>query len=266
MLRKQSTPTPSRIFGITPRRLTVLIAGVALLLSACGVSWLMRKQIRIIPTNIPRSGLPGNIEMRLNHVVFHGVSDGKIVWEIEADHFDVAKDQYTFRASGLQRIALLKEGKQQLLVKADSLERNILTGDIALAGQVSVTGKDLLLRTPNIIWNDRMQLFTIPGPLNAQFGDISLTSDANTVYNVNAANVRADGHIRLAVQGNTFEARGVTVNVVSQSFEIDGPAHARAVTDKLRQWGNGQALPHIPDIPAPIKERYRAYQRSHGGK
>ncbi len=261
----RSMLAPRRVLGLPPRWLLAAIAMGALLLGSVGVRWLMRGSIRMIGRNQPIiTGLPGNIEMRLNNVVFRGVSGGKIVWEVAADHFDVAKDQYTFRASALKRIALLKDGHQELTVSADSLERNILTGDIALAGLVTVQGKDILLRTPNIVWNDRMQIFTIPGQLDAQIGEITLSSAANTVYNVSAATVHADGHIHLAVQRNSFDARGVTINIVSQSFTIDGPAHAQAVVGDVQQWGNGQHLPQIPAIPAPIKERYQAYLRKHG--
>jgi hypothetical protein len=237
---------------------------VAGLLFASGLCWLMRSPVRKIAPYHPISGLPDNIEMRLNHVVFHGVSGGKIVWEIEADHFDVTQNQVSFRATGLKRIALLKEGKQELMVSAESLERNIFTGDIALAGHVTVMGDNMLLRTPNIVWNDRLQLFTVPGQIGAQFGDITLTSDGGTVYNVNAATVRANGHLLLAVKGNAFSAHGASLNLVTQTFSIDGPAHAKAIVADLQQWGHGQNLPHIPEIPESIKERYRAFRRSHG--
>jgi len=242
-----------------------MCVGAVLLLCVLGICWVMRA--RALSTNAPNqpfASLPDNIEMRLNHVIFHGVSNGKIIWEIEADHFDVSQNQLTFRASGLRRVAMLKDGKQQLLVSAGSLERNILSGDIALAGDVTVSGQDLLLRTPNIIWNDRLQLFTIPGQLTAQFGDINLTCDGDTVYNLGAATVNANGHILLAVKGNTFEARGVTLNLVTQTFAVQGPAHAVAQAAELQQWAVGKNTPYIPDIPAPIKERYKSYRDKHG--
>ena len=92
-------------------------------------------------------------------------------------------------------MALLKDGKQQLTLTADRLQRNTLTGDITVDGNVNITGDDIFMRMPTVTWNDRLQHLTIPQQCSAQFGDITLTLEQGATYNVLDGMLRCDGRI-----------------------------------------------------------------------
>ncbi|HEX2948675.1 MAG TPA: hypothetical protein VHV83_03760 [Armatimonadota bacterium] len=209
----------------------------------------------------PDTKVPPNVELRLDRVRFRGIANGKVVWEVIADHFDLSKDQMTFKVTGVKKVALLNGGKQELTISADSLDRNTITGDISITGSVTVTGNDIFLRASQFNWSDRLQTLNIPLRLSAQLGDITVISDKGAVYNVMTSTLRSSGKIVLGFKGNLLRANGVTLDGRNQSFTMNGPITAEIVVADAQQWVEGKGLPEIPDIPEQVKDRYQQYTK-----
>lgn len=237
---------------------------MAVLLCVGGITWLLKVRPNAVVPVTPTTPLPNGVEMRLNHVIFRGISDGKIVWEVLADHFDMTRNQLTFHVSGLKKVALLKEGKQQFTLSADGLERNTQTGDIIINGHVMVMGNDIVLRSPMLTWSDRLQLLSFPQPLAGQLGDITVTAKKGATFKADASTLRCDGQLTVGFRGNLLRAAGAVVEGASQSFTLHGPIEASIQVADAQQWSVGKNLPKIPPIPPDVKARYRDYCRQRG--
>lgn len=246
-----------------PRRwgLPLLLLLVILLLASAAVLYQYRSHLPIKRETLRGVRLPNDITLRFNHVTFRGLSGGKVVWEVYARRFDVTKDRMTFIATGIDKVALLKEGKDELVLSAGNLQRNMSNGDIAIAGTILLTGKDITLRTEEMAWNDRLQQFSIPKKLVAQIGDIIIHADSGTEYQLNEGKLQVDGKVKLLIQGNSIVAEGVTVDVKQQTAEIHGPIHAVLKVADAVEWSKGKQVPKIPVLPPAIIERYNEYRR-----
>ncbi|HEY3378901.1 MAG TPA: hypothetical protein VGL77_15555 [Armatimonadota bacterium] len=206
--------------------------------------------------------IPDDIALRLDHVTFRGLSGGKIVWEVVADHFDLTKDQLKFNVNGLKRVALLNEGRQELMVSADSLERDMSNGNISVQGHVLMTGTDLVFRTPGLAWDDQRQVLNIPHALAAQLGDISIVAKDGATYDVAHGYLRCPGPIVIGTRGNVLRAGAALFSAHGQQFTLFTPVSADLL---IADTGSaGYVLPQIPEIPMQIIERYRTYCRRLG--
>jgi hypothetical protein len=226
-----------------------------------GVYWLMDGPPNPSLTR-PNTDIPANDEMRLNHVTFRGLSKGKVTWEIVADHFDIGNEQSAMTFVGLKRAVLERDGKQELTITADSLQRNTLSGDLSITGHVAVEGSNISFKTPLLSWSDRGQVLDIPQKISAQLGDITLTADGGAVYAVTSAQLRCTGQLTLGVRGNLLQAKGAVIDTRAHAFSLIGPVHATIVVDDVQQWIAGKDVPHIPDLPKDIRQRLQAYTQT----
>ena len=236
-----------------------LAAVAAVLLLAGGLTWLARERVRVVPPARPTPIMPADIQMRLGKVRLHGVSKGKLIWEVEAENFDLLKDRPLLRISGLKKAVILNGTTSELTLTADALERNTLTGEMTVQGQVTVTGKSLLLRTPYASWDPAREVLLFPGRFSAQFGDFTLSSMGATQYDVKANLLVSRGGVLLAMPGGTIRAGSINVNLATHAYTLDDGVVAEFNVGALTAWMAGQALPTIPEIPAGIKARYREY-------
>lgn len=245
-------------------RLWIAAALAALLISGGVWQFVRGRSPGILPVD-PRSYMKDDDWLlRLNHVQFHGISNGKIVWEVYADHVDLSKDQLIYTVGGLKKMALLQNGVQELTVNADGLQQNVITGDINIYGAVTVMGKDITLSTPGVIWQDRLQALLVPQRLSGQFGDIAVVADKGARYSVKDGHLQSQGTLMVSCGGNVMNAGGIRLDVRGQAFTLAGPIHVKYLLDDVEAWAEGKRVPKIPDIPDAIKERYRDYCRKNG--
>ena len=207
--------------------------------------------------------LPDDITLRFNRVTFRGLADGKVVWEVSADRFEVSKDQSTFLAHGINKMTLLKEGKQEVTMSADRLKRNMLTGDIDIAGHILLTGPELTARTENMQWNDRLQHFTMPEKLAAQFGDFAVHAERGANYNATDRLLHVEGKVSIRHRENSFESAGIMIDAQRKVAIVYGPVRARVKVADIEAWSAGKNLPKIPEIPQAIRDRYAEYLRQY---
>jgi lipopolysaccharide export system protein LptA len=245
----------------TRRTLTpgIFLAGaLAVLLIAGGSWWFLRGQHGLVSPAKPTATIADDIEVRLDRPIIRGVSRGKIIWEIKADHFDLAKNRPLVHIRGLKRVAMMHDGKAEFEVTATELEQNRHTGDLNITGNVTLTGNKLIMRTPTVSWDNRRQVLDFPGKLSAQIGDFSLTA-AGGSYDVRAATLHANGPVTLTTQGNTMRAAHVEAAVLTQRFALSGPVSATLEVADIEEWTAGNRLPAIPPIPDGVRARYRDY-------
>lgn len=233
-------------------------------LSACcvfiGGWWFLRAQQQsFIPISV-NTRLPADIELRLNHVTFHGVRDGKFTWEISADKFDITKDQMTFRVSGLQHAELLQNGKTSLTINAKWMERNTLNGDLRIVDAVEVSCPGILMKTSEFLWSDQMQQLLAPSKITALFNDISINAEGGTSFNALSGIFRSDGPLELRYHGNVIRAQSGVYYVNRHSFTLNKGSAILVVSD-VEEWLAGKQYPQIPDIPEGVKQRFMEYSK-----
>lgn len=262
---KEKLPEPGKSVTTRPRRwgLTLLLSVLVLLLASAALLYQFRSRLPIKRETLQGVRLPNDITLRFNHVTFRGLSGGKVVWEVFAKRFDVTKDRMTFIATGIDKVALLKEGKDELVLSAGNLRRNMSNGDITISKAIMLTGKDITLRTEEMAWNDRQQQFSMPKKLVAQVGDIVLHADGGAQYQLNEGKLQVTGKVKLLIQGNSIVAEGVTIDVKEQTAEIHGPIHAVVKVADAVEWSQGKQAPKIPALPPSIIERYNEYRKQH---
>lgn len=237
---------------------------LAITLIAGGVWWLSWTHRHSVAPARPTPVVAGDLSMRLGKVRLHGISGGKVLWEIEAENFDFAKNRPLLRVSGLKKVSLLNEGKIDLTLSADALERNTYTGEITISGNVTVLGNGLAVRAPFAAWDPRRELLQFPRNFTAQFGDYTLSSMGNTVYDVKAGIFRSNGGVLLTAKGNTLRAGSIEVEMATQNFHLYEPVAAELDIANLDAWMSGDPLLRIPEIPASIRQRYHAYRTKTG--
>ncbi|MHB0939045.1 MAG: hypothetical protein ACYDCO_25645 [Armatimonadota bacterium] len=235
------------------------MAAAAVLLIAGGLGWFLRARPHSVPPASPMPVVPSDIQIRLGKVKLQGISGGKLVWEVEADNFDYAKNRPTLTVSGLKKVSVLNGGKVELTLTASTLEQNIMTGKITVAGDVNVTGKSLEMQTATAVWDPRRDTLQFPGKLTVRFGDYTLTCRGATIFDVMNGQLESTGGVVVTTQGSTLSASAIRVNVADQSFEMDGPMAAELSIADMQTWMEGRQLPKIAPIPDGIKERYREY-------
>lgn len=231
----------------------------AVLLIAGGLGWFLHARPHTVRPASPMPKVPSDIQVRLGKVRLQGISGGKIIWEVEADSFDYAKSRPILTISGLKKVVLLNNGKEELSMTAGVLEQNTMTGRITVSGDVNVTGPSLRMRTSFAAWDPRREALQFPGRLTVRFGDYTLTCEGATQFDVVASLLTSTGGVTLAASGSTLRAQAIRVNVAAQSFEMDGPVVADLSVADMQTWLIDHKPPIIPAIPASVKERYRDY-------
>jgi len=243
-------------------KISWIICGVALVLA--GGSWWFLSRNRTLTSSVDATPIPPpNIEWHLNHVRLHGVSGGKIVWEVDANDISVSKDRPLLVVHGVKRVALLNDGKQDLTLSADTLERNTGTGDISVAGHIHIDGNGLAIQTASALWDSRQETLIFPQPLVTQLGEYQLHCQGITRFNLPTSVLTSSGGLLLTLRGNTLKAGGIEVS--KDAYTLLNPVSAELAVDDLTAWSQGQPLPTIPDISAGIRQRYRQYSaKPHG--
>lgn len=234
-------------------------AVAAVLLIASGLIWFLRARPQTVRPAKPLPAVPADIQVRLGKVKLQGISGGKLVWEVEAEHFDYSKRRPTLTVSGLKKVNVLNDDKVELSLTATTLEQNTITGRVTVFGGVNVTGPSLSMQTETAIWEPRTDALDFPGRLTVRFGDFTLTCRGATHFDVLNGKLAATGGVLVTMQGSTLTASAIRVNVADQSFEMDGPLAAELSIADMQTWLEGRQLPKIPPIPESVKERYAEY-------
>ena len=227
----------------------------ACVLLAGGCWWWLRGSRNTASS--PSPAPPSNIEWHLNHVRLHGLSGGKIVWEIDADNISLAKDRPLLTVHGVKRVALMNDGAQELTLSADTLERNTATGDIAVDGHVLISGNGLAIHTPAVKWDPHEESLLFPQSIATRLGEYQLTCQGVTRYNVPNGQLSSSGGLLLTLRGDRLSAGGIELN--DGAFTLLPPVEAELSVADLTAWSQGRSLPAIPDIPANIRQRYQQY-------
>jgi len=197
-----------------------------------------------------------NSELTLGRVRIHGIAKGKIAWELEADNFDMAKNSPMLRITGVK---MLDQGKQDLMIKADCLERNTMTGDVTMSGNVTLIGPKMLMRTPSIRWSATRTVLELPQRFTAQIGDFAIKAEQGALYDVKAGTLRSDGKVVIATQGNVIRAMGCFLVIPDKTCSLTGPAEAELETQDIASWSEGKSRPELPKIADDVKKRYQLY-------
>ncbi len=208
--------------------------------------------------------MPDDVEIRLSNVHLHGVSGGKVVWDMIADDFDMSKTRPLLHIQGLKQVALLNEGKDTLNVSADNVEKNTISGDITLNGNVAVTGDHLLMHTPLVTWQALSGILCLPQQFSAQLGDYALAVSGNTTFNTQTNLLHCVGAVTVMTQGNTIHAGGADVDVARRTFVMHRPVQADFEVADVQEWTMGINRPELPAIPLGVQERYRDYCQQQG--
>jgi len=249
---------------IMPRELW-WVSVLAVVLVAGGVWWLLPRGHRhlILPA-VPTPTVPDDIQIRLSNVHLRGVSDGKVVWEVIADNFDLSKNRPVLHIQGLKQVSVLNDGKQELSVTADAVEQNTVTGNISLLGNVNVTGAKLLMHTPSVIWDALHSSLHFPKDVSAQVGDFTLALSGSTAFDARNYRLHCDGPVVLITQGNSIRAGSADIDMQTKEFNLHRPVQAEFKVADMEAWAAGQNLPQIPTIPPGVQQRYRDYCRKQG--
>lgn len=200
-----------------------------------------------------------DVAVKLRRVRIYGVSGGKVVWEIEAEDFNMAKNRPLLSITGIKRVAVVNGGKEELTLHANLLERNTATGDMTLTGDVTVESTGLRITTPLVTWDAAGEVLRIPSHFSAQVGDFSFRAPTGAIYDVKASTLQCAGGIVLTVQGNTLRAGTALVDINRQRYELADTVTAALNVASLESWAGGQRLPAIPTIPSGVQQRYREY-------
>jgi hypothetical protein len=239
----------------------VIVAGlVAVLLLAGGLWWLARQRPHTLLPAKPVPKVPADIQIRFGKVQLRGVSGGKVVWEVEAENFDMFKSRQVLRVTGLKKVNILNNGKQELTLTADSLERDAVSGSISVNGNVCVTGTMLAVRSPYAVWNPISETLIFPS-VSVQFGDCLLSCLGATSFDVKSGEMVSSHGVTLTVQGSSMRADRIRVNLADQSFSVGDTVIAEVPVADLNAWSVGHHVPRIPGIPESIKKRYRDFKQ-----
>jgi hypothetical protein len=246
----------------------MLLLGIVVLGCLAGGVWALRHVRFAAAPPPPQAPLnsPG-MSLELKKVRIFGVSEGKIIWEVEADHFDISKYQPITRMTGLRRVAVLDAKKQEALtLTAGYLERNNISNNLSLLDNVTVIGPQMTFNTGQVDWDATSNLLVLPRALTARVGEYDLTAQGPTTYNVQNGQLITVSPVQLTSGGNVLRAAGASVMTKEQSFSLTGPGTAELQVADMEGWLNGRPLPKIPEIPEDIRKRYAAYQKSHAAR
>lgn len=242
----------------------VWLAGVlAMALLVGGAGWFLAARPRRIPPARPIPVVPADVQLRLGKVRLQGVADGQVAWEVEADHFDYAKNRPLLRITGIRKAAILRHGKQEVTLTADALERNTATGEITVSGNIVLAGPGLGVRVPFASWNPFMETLRFPGDFAAQLGDYHLACFGAMIFDIKAGTLAGDGGVEVTTRGGVLRAQRVVVDVAAQRLTLDGVGADLEVAE-MQAWAAGRDVPKVPEIPASIKARYEEYKRRRG--
>jgi len=237
---------------------------LAMLLATGGAWWLLLGHHRVSKQALPAQSIPNDIEMHLSKVHLHGVSRGKVVWEMVADDFDQSKSRPSLHIQGLSRVAVLQNGKQALNVSADSVEKNTISGDITMNGNVCVTGEKLDMHTSSVTWQALRGVLSFPMPFTAQLGDYNLTASGRLTYDIQENHLRCNRPLTVTMQGDTIKAGGADVDMAHQCLTLSNMVSGDFAVASLQDWAAGHHIPCIPQIPPGVQTRYREYCQQQG--
>jgi len=241
-----------------------LAGALAVLLTAGGIGWFLAARPRRVAPATPIPLVPDDVQLRLGKVRLQGVSGGQVAWEVEADHFDFAKNRPLLRITGIRQAALLHDGKQDITLTADAIERNTATGEIAVSGNVVLAAPQLQVRVPYAGWNPFTESLRFPRDFTARFADFAVTCGGAMLFDIKAGSLAGDGGVTVTLPGGTLRAERVIISVPTQRLLLDEMQADLAVAE-LEMWAAGHAVPTMPEIPASIKARYQKYLRERAG-
>ncbi len=227
----------------------------------CIVIYLTYKKPVVIETLPPSNH--SSIDLHLKTVKIHGVSNGKIVWQVEAANFDMTKYN-TLSITGLKKIIMLNGATEEFTITADSLNRDLNSGDFGLNGNVKLIGKSISLLSESVTWSDFWQEMRIPSNLNATIGDYNLSAPAGATYRLSTKTLVCTGGITLTSGSNSITAASAIFDIINNEMTLDNGVNISLNVNDISNWANGKPLPGIPPIPPGIKERYKEYQKKKG--
>jgi hypothetical protein len=207
--------------------------------------------------------VPPNVDMVYRKVRIRGVSNSKVVWEIEAERFETLKDRPLMRVTGLRRAAMLDDGQALLTLTGEGLEQNTVTSDLQFLGPVTVTGLNTLIHAGPASWQAGREVLDLPGAFSAQVGEITVATTGGA-YDLRAGLIRCPNPVTLTMGLNRLSAGSGEVQVTDQTFSLYNPVHAALSTTDAVAWLAGtKKLPDLPRIPDAVRGRYQEYLRSH---
>ncbi len=236
----------------------------AALLIVGAVCWLLHGHPRFITPLLSLPNIPNDVEIHLSKVHLHGISGGKVVWEMVADDFDLSKFRPTLHIQGLKQVAMLQDGKQALNVSADTVEKNIQTGDFTLDGHVCVTGAKLEMQTATVIWQASRGWLSFPMPSTAQLGDMALTVSGNTTFDTQTNHLLCQGPVIMTTRGNSLTAGDADVDLTHHNLALMNKVTGDFAVADVQDWMEGRNLPSVPPIPSAVQQRYREYCQQQG--
>lgn len=241
----------------------LLLAGfLAVSLVGGGIWWMLANhQISVLPAKPTLLGDP-NVELRLSKPRIRVVDGGKIAWEVEADNFDLSKDRQVQRFKNLKRAIALNNGKEEMTLSAGTLERNTLTGNMSLTGEVILTASTFVVRTPMVTWDGQREILLLPQQLNAKLGGYIVTAPGGATYDVLRGTLTSQGSVTLTADGNIMHAGGVVFEALSQRVTLKDPVTVQMDVADVTEWAQGRELPEIPQIPVGVQQRYQKYLKT----
>jgi hypothetical protein len=201
-----------------------------------------------------------DVEWRFNKVRIHGVSGGHVVWEVEADHFDLSKTLPMLRISGLRKVLVLNEHTPELTLTAETLERNTASGEMRLQGGIKVRGKGFAISTASAEWDPRRERLVFPLPLTATIGDLHVTTTGVTELAMATVSLSCRGATRLTTGGSTLTSQQAEIALREQQFTLSN-AQAEMPVAELTDYLVAGRAPALPAIPPSIRQRYEDYCR-----
>ncbi|MEI6519293.1 MAG: hypothetical protein WCO98_04550 [bacterium] len=220
------------------------------------------------PVDVNNGTPPPNstsVDLHLKTVKIHGVSNGKIVWQVEAANFDMTKSN-TLSITGLKKIIMLNGATEEFTITAATLNRNLNSGDFGLEGGVKLIGKSIEMAAKSVLWNDYGQEMIIPSDLTAKVGDYNLSAPAGAIYKLTNKTLTCTGGITLTSGANSITAASATFDIIKDEMTLDNGVNISLSVNDISNWATGAPLPEIPPIPPGIKERYKEYQQKKGNK
>jgi len=206
------------------------------------------------------------MEMTFNKVRIHSVSGGKIVWEIEAERFDLLRDRPVVRMTGITRAVALNENTTELTLSATSLERNTYTGDMRITGPISLKGDNISAVATFAGWNAQRELLTLEQQSTVTAGIYQFDTGGVVSYDMKQGTLNSAGPLTMSMPGATLNAGNALVEIKAQRVTLDNAVTLDMDVSTVENLASGAKLPEIPPIPAGIRERAEKYQQQAGSE
>lgn len=240
-----------------------LIAGIAIVLLAALGWWWWRGRHNAAAVQTPT--WPNDMEMTFNKVRIHSVSGGKIVWEIEAERFDLLRDRPVVRMTGITRAVALNETVTEMTITATTLERNTYTGDMSITGPITMTGDKISALATFARWNAQQEILTFEQQSSVTAGEYQFNTGGVVNYDMKLATLNATGLLEMTMPGATLNAGNVLLEINSKRVTLDNAVTLSMDVAAFDNIVNGAKLPEIPQLPAGVRERAAKYQQEQTG-